>query len=292
MRTIIMPKTLITYFSQGGTTEKVARGIGEGLVGKGHDVDFHTMNSGETPDLGGVEALGVGLPVYYYRPPFRVMDVLAALPDLNGLPFFVFVLHGTLHGDAGTVVRKVLREKGGREVGYFVTKGADYFYGYLKRGYLFSPENPTPLDLEGARSFGENVAARVAAGETVEASEDAPPPWVYRMERFLSNRWFTKWMYSRMFRVRKDDCVACGLCAKRCPMGNITLDENGHPVWGTNCLLCLYCEMKCPNEAIVSPVSLPLFSPIMTYNVWKARTDAAVDHVRVVHEKGRTRKLV
>lgn len=285
-----MQKTLITYYSQGGTTEKVARTIGEGLAGKGHGVDFHAMNGGGTPDLGGVDVLGVGLPVYYFRPPFKVMDVLSALPALNGLPVFVFVLYGTLPGDTGTVVRKVLREKGGREVGYFVTKGADYFFGYLKRGYLFSPENPTPQDLEGARSFGESVAERVAAGETVEAAEDAPPPWVYRLERFLSNRWLTTWIYSRMFMVRKDACGFCGLCAKRCPMGNITADEYGRPVWGSNCLLCLYCEMKCPNEAIVSPVSLPVFSPFMAYNVWKARTDPALDHVRVVQEKGQTRR--
>jgi flavodoxin/NAD-dependent dihydropyrimidine dehydrogenase PreA subunit len=287
-----MPKTLIIYYSQGGTTEKVARAIGEGLSDKGHTVDFHSMIEGRTPDLEGYGLLGVGLPVYYFRPPFKVMDVLSELPDLNGLPVFVFLLYGTLYGDTGTVVRNALREKGGREAGYFVTKGADYFYGYIKRGYLFSPDNPTPLDLEGARSFGESVAERSAIGETIHTADDCPPPWVFRLERFLSNRWFTKWMYSRMFIVRKDQCGGCGLCVKLCPMSNITADENGRPVWGSNCILCLYCEMKCPNEAIVSPVSWPIFSPFMAYNVWKAKNDPSLEHVRVAQGKGHTRSNV
>jgi len=286
-----MPKTLITYFSQGGTTEKVARTIGDGLVGKGHDVDFHAMNGGGDPDLDGVDVLGVGLPVYYFKPPFKVMDVVSGLSDLNGRPFFVFLLYGTVHADAGTVVRHALRGKGGREIGYFVTKGADYFYGYLHRGYLFSPENPTPLDLSGARTFGETVAERVAQGASVRAVDDGQPAWVYRIESLLSNRWFTKWMYSRLFTVKKDDCSGCGQCVTVCPMNNITADENGRPVWGSNCLLCLYCEMKCPQEAIVSPIKWPVFAPFMAYNVWKARADPAIDHVRVIQENGRTRRM-
>ncbi|GAB6095365.1 hypothetical protein JCM14469_16170 [Desulfatiferula olefinivorans] len=286
-----MPKTLITCFSQGGTTARVAKAIGEGFASKGHEVVFHAMAGKEPLNPDGFDLLGVGLPVYYFRPPFNVMDVLSQLPDLKGLPVFVFVLYGTRLGDVGTVIRTLLRDKGGRDMGLFTTKGEDYFLGYLKRGYLFSPEKPASEDLEHARVFGETMADRVERGDWISPEDDAPPPCVYRLERFLSNRWFTRWIYSRMFRVKKDRCTGCGLCMKLCPMGNITADENDRPVWGRDCLLCLYCEMKCPAEAIVSPLSTPLFAPFMAYNVWQARTDPTVNHARVVHEKGRVKRL-
>lgn len=286
-----MGKSLIAYFSQGGTTATVAENIAEGLRSKGHDVDLHHMNEVPTPELGGYGLLGVGLPVYYFRPPFRVMDFLRELPDLNGLPVFVFVQYGTLHGDTGTVVRNALTIKGGREVGYFKNTGADYFLGYLKRGYLFSPNNPTVLNLEAAKEFGRNVAGWVTGGNYTKPDDDRPPHGVYRLERFLTNRWFVKLMYSRVFFVRTKKCVSCGLCMKICPLKNITADENGRPLWGRHCLLCLYCEMKCPTDAIVSPVSWPLFSPFMVYNVWRARRDSAIENARVVHEKGHTRRI-
>jgi hypothetical protein len=35
-----------------------------------------------------------------------VSDYLNSLPELNNLPFFVFMLHGTFTGTAGSIIRK------------------------------------------------------------------------------------------------------------------------------------------------------------------------------------------
>lgn len=63
--------------------------------------------------------------------------------------------------------------------------------------------------------------------------------------------------------------IACGLCIKLCPTGNITEDGDEHPAWGRNCLLCLTCELKCPKDAITSPVSCPFtsFQPLHSPSV-------------------------
>jgi hypothetical protein len=49
--------------------------------------------------------------------------------------------------------------------------------------------------------------------------------------------------------------------------------------------------MHCPEEAITSPVSWPLFVPFMKYNVRTAAQDPSLDHVRVKHGQGRTEQI-
>ena len=283
-----MPKSLIVYFSQGGTTARVAEHIANGLRTAEFQVDLCNMKDERPPDLGGYDLFGIGLPVYYFRPPFNVTDYVSGLPDLNGLPAFVFVLHGTYRGDAGNAIRHALARRGAREVGYFHCRGADYALIYLKKGYLFSPDHPTAEELAQSEAFGREVAAHAAGQPYARPEDDQPPSMVYRLERFLTNRWLARQVYSRLFRVDAKKCTACGLCTKLCPTGNITEDKGGHPVWGRNCLLCLTCEMKCPQDAITSPVSWLLFQPFIIYNVRQASRDPSLDHVRVIHSHSRT----
>jgi len=266
----------------------VAESIATGLRTAEHQVDLCNMKDERPPDLGGYDLLGIGLPVYYFRPPFNVTDYVNSLPDLEGLLAFVFVLHGTYRGDASNPIRRALAHKGAREVGYFHCPGADYYLGYLKEEHLFSPDHPTVEELAQAEAFGREVAAHAAGQQYPRPEDDRPPSMVYRLERFLTNRWLIKQMCSRLFRVDAEKCTACGLCAKLCPTGNITEDKGGRPVWGRDCLLCLTCEMKCPQDAITSPVSWPIFRPFMIYNMRHASRDPSLDHVRVTHSHGRT----
>jgi flavodoxin/formate hydrogenlyase subunit 6/NADH:ubiquinone oxidoreductase subunit I len=286
-----MSKSLIVYFSQGGTTARTAQSIAAGLRTAGYQVDLCHLVDGQPPALDGYDLLGIGMPVHYFRPPFALTDYVEGLPHLGGLPAFTFVLHGTLRGDAGTAMRRLLARKGAREVGYFACRGDDYFLGYLKLGYLFSPDHPTAEELAQAEAFGQAVAAHAAGQEYAPPAEDAPPGAIYQLERFALSRWLAEQVYSRLFRVNKDRCTACDLCVRGCPTGNITKNQEGHPVWGRNCLLCLYCEMHCPQDAITSPVSWPLFVPFLKYNVSRASRNPSLDYVRVKHGQGRTQRL-
>ncbi len=47
----------------------------------------------------------------------------------------------------------------------------------------------------------------------------------------------------------KDSCVSCGICEKKCPLGNIKL-KDGKPLWSGNCTHCMACISYCPAEAI------------------------------------------
>lgn len=286
-----MPKSLIVFFSQGGTTTRIAESVAGGLRAANHEVHLHNLKDGQPPDPRNYDILGIGSPTYYFRPPFNVIEYLNNLPGLAGKPFFVFVLHGTYCGDAGNIIRQAMERKGARETGYFRCLGADFFLGYLKRGYLFSPRHPQAGEIARAELFGREVAAYHAGKPYVKPEYDASPSIIYRLERFLVNRFMIKQMYSRLIWVNAKKCSACGLCMKLCPTGNISADKQGHPIWGRNCLLCFTCEMKCPLNAINSPITWRLFWPFMVYNTHHASRDPSLDHVRVVHRGGRTKVL-
>ena len=286
-----MTKSLIVYFSQGGTTAQVAESISAGLRGAEHQVRLCNLKDERPPSLAGYDLLGTGFPVYIFRPPFNVLDYLEALPDLAGLSAFVFELYSIDRGDAGNLARRILRAKGAQEIGYFYTRGAEYFLGYLRQGYLFSADHPTAEELDMAEAFGREVSARFAGQEYPRPDEDEPPSGIYRLERFLTRRWLVKHVYSRLFRVKVQACIACGLCMKRCPTRNIAENSQGRPVWSRNCLLCLYCEMVCPVEAIVSPLSWPIAHPFIAYNIRRASRDPSVDYARVTFSQGRVRRV-
>ena len=286
-----MSKSLFVVFSQGGTTTHVAESIARGLRSADWKVEICNLKEKEPPALGGYDLLGIGAPTYYFRPPFKVMDYVNSLSNLKGLPSIVFILHGTHMGDAGNHIRRGLARKGAKDAGYFHCFGADYFLGYLKQGYLFSPDHPTPDELAKAEQFGVNVANRIAGMEYTKEPEDSPPAAMYRLERFLTSHWLVEQMYSRMFTVDSDACTGCNQCIENCLVENLTAGKGGRPVWGRGCLLCLYCEKECPEDAITSPVSLPLFLPFMVYNVKHAAHDASIDHVMVKHSQGRTLRV-
>jgi len=282
-----MTSCLIVYFSQSGTTARVAESIASGLRAEGYEVDPCNMNEQTPPDVRGYDAFGFGSPVYYYRPPFGVTDYLKDLPVLDGTPTFVFVTYGTHRFDTGNMIRRTLAAKGAREVGYFHAHGLDLFAGYLNEGYLFSPGHPSDAELAEAEAFGHDVAAHVAGRHSVRPEEDQPPSLVYRLERFLTGPWFVRNLHSRLFRVDTAKCTACGLCMRLCPTGNILEGRNGQPVWGRDCLLCSTCELTCPKEAITSPVRGPLFRPVMVFNTRMAARDKSIDCERIDRDSWR-----
>jgi NAD-dependent dihydropyrimidine dehydrogenase PreA subunit len=58
-------------------------------------------------------------------------------------------------------------------------------------------------------------------------------------------------------RIDSNLCTGCGICVNSCPMDVIRMDEKNKKAiisYPEDCMLCLYCELDCPEHAIyVSP---------------------------------------
>ncbi len=286
-----MAKAIIVYFSQNGTTERVADSVAAGLRNAGYVVDSWNMRDGHPPDIRDYDLMGIGSPVYYYRLPFNVADYLRTLPKLDGKPAFCFLVYGSHIFDAANWLRRRLERLETKEVGFFSCRGEAHFLGHLREGYLFSPDHPTQDELERATAFGNAVAK-----DKRMPFPDAPKaPLLYRIERAAMSQLLVEQVYSRLFKVDHNRCTACGLCMESCPTRNIEKDPHGHPRWGRRCLYCLSCEMNCPEDAISSAISRPglrlLMRPFLRYHATRWSQEPDLDHVRVVHRHGRTERL-
>jgi flavodoxin/Pyruvate/2-oxoacid:ferredoxin oxidoreductase delta subunit len=284
-----MPKGLIVYFSLEGTTARVSESIAKGLIAQGLQVEVCRLKDKKPGDVTGYDLFGIGSPVYACRIPFNVYDYVRALPPLKNIPAFSFNLYGTYPADAGRQLQKLLAKKGARDIGYFACRGAEYNLGYLMKGYLFSPDNPTKEELTQAEAFGREIAARVSGKPYTPTETFHSPPFVYRMERMMCDRWVVENLVTRTFKVKTGLCNSCGLCIKLCPDANIQADNEGRPRWGKNCLCCLTCEMKCPRDAITSLADK--LGPVWGYNVRHMSADKTLQFVKVRHQHGRTERL-
>lgn len=286
-----MQKALITYFSQGGTTKQVADQIASGLKSKKYQVDMYNIIDNNPPDYEAYDVIGFGSPVYVFQSPFNFMNHIKNIPNLKDKPVFTFFLFGTFRGETSTAVRRLLSDKGARDAGTFYARGADYFLGYLKKGYLFSPESPTKEELKHAKTFGNEVAGHIKMNNYTIAEYDPPPIFMLRLEKFLMKPWLMGQIYSRLYSISKKKCTKCGVCKKVCPMDNISENKKGYPVVGTKCLLCLYCEMRCPEDAITSPVTGLTFKFFIWFNIRHTLKFSKISYSKVVHKKGKVRHL-
>lgn len=286
-----MKKILIAYFSPGGTTERIAGEVERGLKAGRYSVDLVKITGSNTADISGYDAVGIGFPVYVYRVPFAVTDFIKRLPALNGKPFFVFMLCGSIPGKSGTDARKMLLKKGGREIGFTKYKGYVRFYGYLKKGYLFSPDNPSKEELKDAYNFGRGLVPYIKDAESYNPPPYDPGPMLlYRLERFLTIRPFVKYFYRFFYFVNKKKCSKCNICVKNCPVQCITLSEKGYPRFGSSCISCWYCETMCPAEAITSPIDWPVMKFLISFNIRFSKRDPSIKYVPAVLKKGKILK--
>jgi ferredoxin len=235
-------KTTIYYFTGTGNSLAAARKVAAVLGDCGLE-PIASLKDTAGKIVPQVDRVGIVCPVYDAGVP-RIMAEFVERLDLSRAGYtFAIVTMGGMGVSALHQLNTILRKGQGRNL-----------------DAAFAVKMPGNFPPVGRPPAGENKDAILAAADkhlaeiayTIDEGIVVPPGFspVSSLMRCLLYPPFFKNVHDgdRNFSV-SDACTSCGICAKVCPAGNITL-ANDRPSWQHRCELCCACLHFCPVEAI------------------------------------------
>lgn len=239
-------KIAIFYFSGTGNTKKVAEAYKDYFLSQNCECTLFTLPHSEKVNLSQYDLVGFGYPIHSFNAPQPVLQFAKSLPkpkkgENRVTRAFVLKTSGEpvkMSRVSSLKLIKILKKRGVR-----VSNEYQYCMPY---NMIFRHTDHTAYVMwETAKKLIPLDCADILNG--VERREKKMPfggflAWILRCEHWGAH------LIGVGYRATKT-CVGCGICAKNCPVGNITM-KNGKPKFGGNCLICARCSFNCPKDSI------------------------------------------
>ncbi len=230
---------MILYFSATGNSKCVASRIASSLGETAYSIETY---NGEIK-LSKGEVFGIVTPTYSWELPINVREYLEKMtltvsPDTYS---FVVATYGTTPGTTGFDAERILRKKGIRLCALYSVR---------------MPDTWTPIfdlsDKDRVKKIllsSDEEINRVIEGVKTQKRGNMMRRSVPYFVRHISDIFYNRMRRTDHLSVSAD-CIGCSLCARRCPIGAIRM-ENRKPVWiKSECIMCLRCLHHCPKAAI------------------------------------------
>lgn len=243
---------MIFYFSGTGNTlfaaQMLAEQTGDELISIADALDEKRFEY----SLRKGEQLCICFPVHGWFPPKIVRRFISSLvittPD-GSKPYVCSICTcGDDVGLAMDILRKDLSQRGLTQHSAWSLKMPE---SYVALPFMYTDTKEREQEkISAATSKMQDIIKAV--------KEQRQGEWdVYRgpcawLKTQIIGRWFNHYRITdSKFHVHADKCSHCGICAKKCPVRNITITD-GLPTWkgDGSCTACLACYHRCPHHAI------------------------------------------
>jgi ferredoxin len=235
-------KSVICHFSGSGNSRTLAEDLARSL-----SIDaVHPIRTivADPSLLEGTTVLGLVLPVYFFGPPQAVRSfILTTMREAKLELEYLYIVftHGGMPCYAPSIVDRLLAQAG------YAASRVDA----IKMVDTYIPLYRIPA---GKALASRHAKIEMQLRQMIEALRHQDMKVATRLP--LTRLFQAFWEHSLRIRGEKDRrfivtdaCTGCGICAKRCPVGNIVIDGK-RPRYHHACEQCLACYHHCPEHAI------------------------------------------
>lgn len=239
---------MIYYFSGTGNSRATAYALAD-LLNEKLSFIPHTDPLEEKAAEG---KIGFVFPVYSWGVPPLVIDFINHLgykfwEEVNNknIPIWVVMTCGDEVALAPEmIISSIARYKVKPQSIWSVIMPNDYV---LLPGFDVDSKELEYRKLSAAPSRINEIAEGIKKGTTTIDVTRGSMPWI---KSRIIYPLFKRWGISPRKWHSTNECIGCGICAKRCPLNNIEIDGSERPKWGKDCCSCLACYHSCPKHAV------------------------------------------
>ncbi|MCH5319746.1 MAG: EFR1 family ferrodoxin [Paramuribaculum sp.] len=232
---------MILYFSGTGNSRLVALKLSSLLNEEAIRLEYPFLH--EIRTIPSEKIIWV-FPVYSWGIPPVVERIIEDFNISEDVTHFMVCTCGDDVGLTAERWRRLIKKKGWRGIGTWSVQMPNTYV--LLPGFNVDSKPVEESKLMSATTRIEQVARGIRHSARVDDVVKGSCAW---LKSKVLNPLFVKFMMSPKPFYSNEKCTGCGLCSKKCPMRNITLD-NKKPIWGKRCALCLECYHCCPVLAV------------------------------------------